>query len=94
MMSVKDENCSNSMKINEAVVVIHRRSVMRSDQALRQFFVDDNLDLRLGNLTLLSTGYRPEMAATSKTQGKRNAIDTLPIITSRLNKPHAQPAEK
>ncbi|RHZ47039.1 uncharacterized protein CDV56_100865 [Aspergillus thermomutatus] len=36
-------------QILEAVVVIHRHGVIHSDLALRQFFVDDNLDLRLGD---------------------------------------------
>ncbi|KAJ5255013.1 kinase-like protein [Penicillium chrysogenum] len=36
-------------QILEAVVVIHSFSVIHSDLAIRQFFVDDNLDLRLGD---------------------------------------------
>ncbi|KAJ6070564.1 hypothetical protein N7467_011883 [Penicillium canescens] len=36
-------------QILEAVVVIHSFGVIHSDLALRQFFVDDNLDLRLGD---------------------------------------------
>lgn len=36
-------------QILEAIVVIHDHGVIHSDLALRQFFVDDNLDLRLGD---------------------------------------------
>ncbi|CAG8899633.1 unnamed protein product [Penicillium egyptiacum] len=36
-------------QILEAIVVIHSFSVIHSDLALRQFFVDDNLNLRLGD---------------------------------------------
>ncbi|KAL4800900.1 kinase-like domain-containing protein [Aspergillus venezuelensis] len=36
-------------QIIEAVVVIHSRGVIHSDLALRQFFVDDDLNLRLGD---------------------------------------------
>lgn len=36
-------------QILEAVVVIHHHGIIHSDLALRQFFVDDNLDLRLGD---------------------------------------------
>ncbi|CAI7591829.1 unnamed protein product [Penicillium glandicola] len=36
-------------QILEAVVVIHSFGVIHSDLALRQFFVDDKLDLRLGD---------------------------------------------
>ncbi|RJE19042.1 STYKc [Aspergillus sclerotialis] len=36
-------------QIIEAIIVIHDHGVVHSDLALRQFFVDDNLDLRLGD---------------------------------------------
>lgn len=36
-------------QILEAIVVIHSFGVIHSDLALRQFFVDDNLNLRLGD---------------------------------------------
>ena len=36
-------------QILEAIAVIHSHGVIHSDLALRQFFVDENLDLRLGD---------------------------------------------
>jgi serine/threonine protein kinase len=36
-------------QILEAVVVIHSHGVIHSDLALRQFFLDDELNLRLGD---------------------------------------------
>ncbi|KAJ5972407.1 uncharacterized protein N7479_002325 [Penicillium vulpinum] len=36
-------------QILEAVIVIHSYGIIHSDLALRQFFIDDNLDLRLGD---------------------------------------------
>jgi serine/threonine protein kinase len=45
-------------QILEAVVVIHSFGVIHSDLALRQFFVDDNLNLRLGDFNSSQcTGY-------------------------------------
>ncbi|KAI3295991.1 hypothetical protein DTO002I6_3674 [Penicillium roqueforti] len=36
-------------QILEAIVFIHSRGVIHSDLALRQFFIDENFDLRLGD---------------------------------------------
>lgn len=36
-------------QILEAIVIIHSHGVIHSDLALRQFFIDDDLDLRLGD---------------------------------------------
>ena len=38
-----------SQQILEAVVIIHSHSVIHPDLALRRLFIDDNLDLRLGD---------------------------------------------
>ncbi|KAJ5660904.1 uncharacterized protein N7484_000276 [Penicillium longicatenatum] len=48
-------------QIIEAIVVIHSLDIIHSDLALRQFFVDDNLDLRLGDFNFAQCPRHPAL---------------------------------
>lgn len=65
-------------QILEAVVACHSFGVIHSDLALRQFFVDDNLDLRLGHFNFSQCAGHPAL-------GYEKASHCLPRNYDLLN---------